>query len=40
VKCKDAEGQYVIGDDGEKVRGVWVPDAEQDEPRIVFTPPS
>jgi hypothetical protein len=32
----DEEGQYVLGDDGEKVRGVWLlPDDEADRPLIV-----
>jgi len=32
----DEAGQYVLGDDGEKVRSVWVPDA--DEPAVVQAP--
>jgi hypothetical protein len=31
----DYDGQYVIGDDGEKVRGVWLLDEEADVPFVV-----
>ena len=30
----DDEGQYVIDDDGVKIRGVWLLDAEADVPVI------
>lgn len=33
----DAEGQYVIDDDGEKIRGVWVVPEEDVEPQYIIS---
>lgn len=36
---EDARGQYVIGDDGEPVRGVWFVPPEADSPHVVEARP-
>ena len=36
---EDAAGQYVIGDDGEAVRGVWYIPPETDVPLVIEARP-